>query len=78
MPFAPHAVDALIVTMDRGIEQGAMDDGTGIRIDRLQTEEVGVNISMPSLRTSLAKGDFRAEADIDDNQREGGEVLMNV
>jgi hypothetical protein len=77
-PSAPHAVDALIVTMDRSVEQGAMDDGKGIRIDRLQTEEVGIDISRPSLRTSLAKGDFRAEADIDDNQREGGGALIDV
>jgi hypothetical protein len=70
-PSVPHAVDALIVTMDRSVEQGAKDDGTGIR-NRLQTEEVGIDISRPSLRTSLVKGDFRAEADIDDNQREVG------
>jgi hypothetical protein len=78
VPSAPYTVDALLVTNDRGVEQGAIDDGTGIDIDRLQTEEVGVNIGRPSLRTSLAQGDFRAAADIDDNQREGDEVLMDV
>ena len=77
MPSAAHTVDALIVTRDRCVDQGARDDGTGIR-NRLQSEEVGVNIGRPSLRTSLTKGDFRAAADIDDNQREGGEVLMDV
>jgi hypothetical protein len=70
-------VDALLVTRDRSVDQGARDDGTRIRV-RLQSEEVGVNIGGPSLRTSLAKGDFRAAADIDDNQREGGEGLMDV
>jgi hypothetical protein len=71
VPSAPHTVDAFIVTRDRGVEQGAMDDGTGIDMDRLRTEEVGVNIGRPSLRTSLAQGDFHKAADIYDNQKGG-------
>jgi hypothetical protein len=63
VPSAPHTVDALIVTRDRSVDQGARDDGTRIR-NRLQSEEVGVNIGGPCLRTSLAKGDVRAAADI--------------
>jgi hypothetical protein len=55
-----------------------MHDGTRVDAFRLQTEEVGVNIGRPSLRTSLAQGDFRAATDIDDNQREGGEGMMDV
>jgi hypothetical protein len=48
VPSAPFTVDALLVTNDQGVEQGAMDDGTGIHIDRLRTEEVGVNIGRHS------------------------------
>jgi hypothetical protein len=79
VPSEPDTVDALLVTNDRDVEQDAMDDGTGVvELDRLRTEEVGINIGMPSLRTSLAKGDFRAATDIDDNQREGGGAMMDI
>jgi hypothetical protein len=78
VPSEPYAVDALLVTNDRVVEQGAMDDGTGVDAFRLRTEEVGVNIGRPGLGTSLAQGDFRAATDIDDNQREGGEGTMEV
>jgi hypothetical protein len=78
VPSAPYTVDALLVTNDRVVEQRAMDDGTVVEEFRLRTEEVGINIGRPSLRTSLAQGNFRAVTDIDDNQREGGEGMMEV
>jgi hypothetical protein len=51
----PYTVDALLVTNDRVVEQGARDDGTGVERFRLRTEEVGINIGSPNL-TSLAQG----------------------
>jgi hypothetical protein len=45
---------------------------------RLQTEEVGVTVGRPSLRTSLAQGDIRAAPGRDDNQRYGGRAIMEV
>jgi hypothetical protein len=45
---------------------------------RLRTEEVGITVGRPSLRTSLAQGDIRAALDRDDNQREGGREIMEV
>jgi hypothetical protein len=78
VPSEPDTVDALLVTNDRGVEQDAMDDGTGVVVvDRLRTEEVG-NIRMPSLGSSLAQGDFRAATDMDDDQREGGGGMRDV
>jgi hypothetical protein len=72
VPSVPDTVDALLVTNDRGVEQDAMDDGTGVVVvDRLRSEEVG-NIRMSSLASSLAQGDVRAATDMDDDQREGG------
>jgi hypothetical protein len=56
------------------MEDVIRDDG----VMRLQTEEVGVTVRGPSLRTSLAQGDVRAAPNRDDNQREGGREIMEI
>jgi hypothetical protein len=78
-PTEPYTADAISAANDRVEVQDAMEDV--IRDDgvmRLRTEEVGVTVGRPSLRTSLAKGDIRAALDRDDNQREGGREIMEV
>jgi hypothetical protein len=57
-PTESDTVDAMSATNDRAEVQDAMDDGTEAKgVMRLRTEEVGVTIGRPSLRTSLAQGE---------------------